>query len=61
MQENFGLLFRTLTVGTEIIADPEICFQEFISEIFLFYCGIGPAWNLLSFPQALLGISYRFQ
>ena len=39
------------TVGTKIIADPEKCFQELISEkLLIFFAG----W-------ALFGINYRFQ
>ena len=37
------LLFGT--VGTKILVDPAKCFQEFISEKLLIYCGIGPVWN----------------
>ena len=39
------------TVGTKIIADPEKCFQELISEKLLIFIA---GW-------ALLGINYRFQ
>ena len=39
------------TVGTRIIADPEKCFQELISEKLLIYIA---GW-------ALFGINYRFQ
>ena len=47
-----GISFReiALTVGTKIIVDPGTCFQEFISENYKYYCGMGPIWNQLSFP-----------
>ena len=50
----------TLTVGTKIIADPEKCFQELISEKILVLLGDGPCLELIivsSNFQALL--SYR--
>ena len=46
-----GLLeFIKHTVGTKIVADPEICIKKWSSELCWFYCGIGLAWNKLSFP-----------
>ena len=49
---NFGnTVGPTITVGTKMIADPEKCFQEFISEkLLIFFAG-----------RALFGINYRFQ
>ena len=41
-----SLMCFLFTVGTKIIADPEKCFQELISEkLLIFYCGMGPVWN----------------
>ena len=45
-------LLKSCTVGTKIIADPEKCFQELMSEKILIYFFAG--W-------ALSGIDYRFQ
>ena len=44
-------LRKVHTVGTKIIADPEKCFRELISEKLLIFIA---GW-------ALFGINYRFQ
>ena len=52
-RKSVEILFGVITVETKIIADPEKCFQELISEklrVFFFFAG----W-------ALFGINYRFQ
>ena len=57
VSKTFCTLLELLTVGTKIIADPEKCFQELISEKSLIFLRDGPCLELIivsSNFQALL-------